>query len=122
MERDGNAICQVSRDSLYLGVMERFASREAFLIWDGRPNKGARRAVPRHLHKKAATLIDKLINTATLKDCSSYPPGWRFKELHGKLRGTYQIRIDEQYRIRFQWDPRRGAVGIDIGEFHGEDD
>ena len=52
----------------------------------------------------------------------SYPPGWRFKELHGKLRDTYQIRIDGQYRIRFKWDQIHGAVGIVVGEFHGEDD
>jgi plasmid maintenance system killer protein len=67
-------------------------------------------------------LIDLVINTATLKDCANYPPGWRFKELHGRLRGTYQIQIDAQYRIRFHWDARRGAVGIIAGDFHGEDD
>jgi plasmid maintenance system killer protein len=77
--------------------------------------------LPPKLHFKAAKLIDVVLNTATLMDCSSYPPGWRFKELHGKLRGTYQIRIDGQYRIRFQWDEKYGAVGITLGEFHGED-
>jgi len=102
--------------------MERFGGEEARLIWEGRPNKAARRAIPLKLHAKTAALIDKVLNTASLRDCSSYPPGWRFKELHGKLRGTYQVRIDGQYRIRFQWDPTRGAVGIVVGEFHGEDD
>lgn len=56
-----------------------------------------------------------------LKDCSNYPPGWRFKELHGQLRGTYQVRIDGQYRIRFRWDADHGAVDIMVGEFRGED-
>jgi plasmid maintenance system killer protein len=102
--------------------MERFGSEEARLIWEGRPNKAARRTVPSKLHTKTAALIDKVLNTATLRDCFSYPPGWRFKELHGKLRGTYQVRIDGQYRLRFQWDQTHGAVGIIVGEFHGDDD
>lgn len=102
--------------------MERFGSDEARLIWEGRSSKATRRTVPPKLHPKAASLMDRIINTATLRDCSNYPPGWHFKELHGKLRGTYQIRIDGQYRIRFRWDPRCGAVGVTVGEFHGEDD
>lgn len=102
--------------------MERFGSDEARLIWEGRPNKAARRAVPSNLHQKVANLIDRILNTATLRDCSNYPPGYRFKELHGKLRGTYQIRIDGRYRIRFRWDQHRGAIGITVGEFYGEDD
>src|SRR5271166_3719173 len=102
--------------------MERFGSKEARLIWEGGVSKSTRRILPPRLHRKAAGLLDRLLNTATLQDCSSYPPGWRFKQLHGKLRGTYQMRIDGQYRIRFQWDSAHGAVGITVGEFHGDDD
>ena len=100
--------------------MVRFGSNEAHQIWDGRPNKAARQTVPSRLHAKTAALIDKVLNTATLRDCFSYPPGWRFEERHGRLRGTYQVRFDGQYRLRFQWDPTHGAVGIVVGEFHGE--
>ena len=101
--------------------MERFGCDEARLIWQGRANKAARRVLPPHLHQKAARLMDRVLNTATLKDCANYPPGWRFKQLHGTLRGTYQIRIDGQYRIRFHWDQHHGAVSVTLGEFHGED-
>ena len=76
---------------------------------------------PTGLHRKAASLLDRLLNTATLQDCYNYPPGWRFKELHGKLRGTYQVRLDDKYRIRFRWDTMHGAVAITVGEFHGDD-
>ncbi|TAM91072.1 hypothetical protein EPN42_04950 [bacterium] len=102
--------------------MERFGRDQARLIWEGRQSKSTRRTLPQDLHEKAAMRIDQLLNTATLGDCSNFPPGWRFKELHGKLRGTYQIRIDGRYRIRFRWDPTCGAIDIDVGEFHGEDD
>jgi plasmid maintenance system killer protein len=66
--------------------------------------------------------MDTILNTATLKDCSSYPPGWRFKSLRGKLQGTYQVRIDDQYRIRFHWDIEQGGVGIVIGDIHDQDE
>lgn len=102
--------------------MERFGSPEARLIWEGRPTKGARRVLPSNLHEKTARMFDVILNTATLQDCVGYPPGWRFKELHGRRRGTYQVRIDRRYRIRFRWDPTLGAVGIIVGEFHGDDD
>lgn len=75
-----------------------------------------------HLHEKAAKLVDVLLNTATLNDCGRYLPGWRFKALHGKLRGVYQIRIDDQYRIRFRWDSDHGPMNIVVGEFRGENE
>ncbi len=101
--------------------MERFGTKEARLIWEGKSDKAVRRILPPELHRKTARLLDTLLNTASLQDCSNYPPGWRFKELHGKLRGTYQIRIDDRYRVRFRWDVTHGAVGITVGEFHGDD-
>ena len=87
-----------------------------------RPDKVARRALPTNLHAKAAAQMDAILNTATLKDCSSYPPGWRFKALRGKLRGLYQVRVDDRYRIRFRWNVEQGAVGIVVGNFHDEDE
>jgi plasmid maintenance system killer protein len=102
--------------------VDRFGDGASRLIWEGKANKAARRILPFYLHAKAAKLIDRLLNTASLRDCSHYPPGWRFKELRGKLRGSYQIRIDGQFRIRFRWDRDEGAIAISVGEFHGEDD
>ena len=102
--------------------MERFGSKAARLIWEGRPDKAARRALPSILHPKVAAQMDTILNTANLKDCSNYPPGWRFKALSGKLQGTYQVRVDVRYRIRFRWDVERGAVGIVVGDFHDQDE
>ena len=66
--------------------------------------------------------MDTILNAATLKDCSSFPPGWRFKVLHGKQQGVFQVRIDGRYRIRFRWDEQYGAIDVTAGEFHDEDD
>lgn len=102
--------------------MERFGNESSRLIWEGRPNKATRRLVPSPLHAKTAARIDTILNTATLKECSSFPPGWHFKVLHGKQRGAFQVRIDDRYRIRFRWDEQYGAVDVTAGEFHDEDD
>lgn len=93
----------------------------ARLIWEGQSSKATRRVLPTKLHTKAASRMDVVLNTATRKDCSSFPRGWRFKQLHGNLQGTYQVMIDGKYRIRFRWDPEQGAVGIIVGDFHDED-
>jgi len=102
--------------------LERFGNESSRLIWEGRPNKATRRLVPSSLHAKTAARIDTILNTATLKECSSFPPGWHFKVLHGKQRGAFQVRIDDRYRIRFRWDEQYGAVDVTAGEFHDEDD
>jgi proteic killer suppression protein len=65
--------------------------------------------------------MDTILNVASLDDCWSFPPGWHFKALHGKQRGTFQVRIDQQYRIRFRWDDQHGAIDITAGDFHDED-
>jgi len=102
--------------------LERFGNDASRLIWEGRPNKATRRLVPSPLHAKTAARMDTILNTATLKECSSFPPGWHFKVLHGKQRGVFQVRLDDRYRIRFRWDEQYGAVDVTAGEFHDEDD
>jgi plasmid maintenance system killer protein len=67
-------------------------------------------------------MIDRIINTDSLHHFGGFPPGWRFKSLHGRHRGKYQVRIDGQYRIRFRWDECFGAIEITVGDFHGDDD
>jgi plasmid maintenance system killer protein len=66
--------------------------------------------------------MDTILNTATLDECSSFPPGWQFKVLRGRQRGVFQVRIDGRYRIRFRWDEQYGAVDVTAGDFHDEDD
>ncbi len=47
------------------------------------------------------------------------PPGNRFEALHGDRAGQYSIRINDQWRICFNWsEERREAYNIEIVDYH----
>jgi plasmid maintenance system killer protein len=50
---------------------------------------------------------------------NALPPGADFKALHGRLRGTYQLRIAGPYRVRFRWAENR-SYDIEARNFHDE--
>jgi len=53
---------------------------------------------------------------AKLTDLKS-PPGNRLESLKGDLRGCYSIRINEQWRVVFEWSPD-GASNVRIPDYH----
>lgn len=69
---------------------------------------GLRRTAPRKL-----LILDA---AETLNDLRS-PPGNRLEKLRGDRAGEYSIRINEQWRICFQW--RDGdAYEVEIADYH----
>jgi proteic killer suppression protein len=57
-----------------------------------------------------------LLDAAQALDDLKLPPGNRLKKLHGDRKGQYSIRINDQYRICFEW---RGhdAYNVDITDY-----
>ena len=45
------------------------------------------------------------------------PPGNRLEKLTGDREGQYSIRINDQWRICFQWD-RGDAFNVEIADYH----
>lgn len=45
------------------------------------------------------------------------PPGNRLEALKGNRAGQYSIRINDQWRICFQWDGS-GATDVEIVDYH----
>jgi proteic killer suppression protein len=45
------------------------------------------------------------------------PPGNRLEKLHGEREGQYSIRINDQWRICFQWIDG-GALNVEIVDYH----
>jgi plasmid maintenance system killer protein len=99
-------------------VRERFASEEAWQIWNGETTKATRRVLPQGLHRKARMVLERVVLAAQPNDLA-HKGG--FKMLHGNLRGVYQFRIEGAYRVRFEWEQGH-AVRIKCGEFHDEDE
>jgi len=46
-----------------------------------------------------------------------FPPGNRLEALKGDRRGQYSIRVNEQYRLCFEWT-EDGATMIELVDYH----
>lgn len=51
-----------------------------------------------------------------LRDLRS-PPGNRLEALHGNRAGQYSIRINDQFRICFEWTDA-GPTSVEIVDYH----
>lgn len=59
--------------------------------------------------------LQQLDSAATLEFLKS-PPGNRLEALKGDRKGSYSIRINDQYRLCFRWDD--GAHDVIIIDYH----
>ncbi len=58
--------------------------------------------------------LDRLEATTTLQDLAALP-GNRFEALKGNRKGQYSIRINDQWRVCFQWPKGSpGPVNVEI--------
>ena len=76
----------------------------------------ASRKIPSEITKTALKKLD-ILNAAEQLDELRVPPGNRLEALKGNLRSYYSIRINNQWRIIFQWD--NGNVSqVEIIDYH----
>jgi toxin HigB-1 len=68
--------------------------------------------------RQAETRLDRLEAAVDLQDLAGFP-GNRLEALKGDRRGQYSIRINEQWRICFEW-PRHspGPTNVEIVDYH----
>ncbi len=93
-------------------VIRSFANRETQRIWEG----AGSRKLPRDIQNVARRKLRMLNNAAGLDDLK-VPPGNRLEMLKGNLRGSYSIRINEQWRLCFRWE-RGDAYDVEIVDYH----
>jgi proteic killer suppression protein len=69
--------------------------------------------------ERAARLkLDRLEAAASLGDLAALP-GNRFEALSGDRKGEYSIRINDQWRICFEWPDRApGPSNVEIVDYH----
>ncbi len=69
--------------------------------------------------RRAAQLkLDRLQAAPGLGDLAVLP-GNRFEALKGKRKGQYSIRINDQWRICFEWpEGSLGPVNVEIVDYH----
>ncbi len=79
-------------------------------------SKAARRTLPAHLHPQARRRLAALDAMVTLADLALFP-GWRIEQLKGDRMGQYSIRINDQYRICFEWNGL-DVFDVEITDYH----
>lgn len=84
-------------------------------IFDGEDTKLARKTLPSQLHEKAGKILDRLNSAVSLQSLSL--PGLRLEKLKGDRAGQHSIRINDQYRICFNWTDA-GAGDVEIVDYH----
>jgi toxin HigB-1 len=70
------------------------------------------------IERSAQLKLDRLEAAVTLRDLTVLP-GNRFEALSGNRRGQFSIRINEQWRICFEWpDGAPGPHNVEIVDYH----
>ena len=79
-------------------------------------NSRRTRSIATDIKRTAVRKLD-MINAALSVDDLRSPPGNRLEALRGDLRGYYNIRINEQWRIIFRWSDG-AAEDVEIVDYH----
>ena len=93
-------------------MIESFASKDTekvFLGW-------VSRKLPRNIQRTARRKLLYLHDADDIGDLRA-PPGNRLEKLSGNREGQYSIRINEQWRICFEWLNDK-AHNVEIVDYH----
>jgi proteic killer suppression protein len=93
-------------------MIRSFDDNETEKIWDGERS----RRLPSDIQNIARRKL-RAINRATKPDDLRVPRGNWLEELKGKRKGTYSIRINDQWRICFRW-VEGDADDVRIEDYH----
>ena len=70
------------------------------------------------IERQAWLKLDRLETATALKDLAALP-GNRFEALAGDRKGQYSIRINDRWRICFEWPDRTpGPSKVEIVDYH----
>jgi len=96
-------------------VIRSFGNRLAQDLFDDRAS-GAARRFPADLRRAARRKLLYLHDAAELRDLR-VPPGNRLEALKGRWKGFHSIRINDQWRLVFQWDAGN-ASAVQVVDYH----
>ena len=91
-----------------------FRNEETELIWHGSFSKKIK--LPTNLHNLARRKL-RMIAAADALETLNIPPNNRLERLKGNREGQWSIRINEQWRICFQWQ-NGSAHNVEITDYH----
>jgi proteic killer suppression protein len=93
-------------------MIQTFADPETEAIWTGVRSLKLPPDIQQTARRKLRQL-NRVVRPAELR----IPRGNRFEELKGDRKGTYSLRINDQWRITFRWRDG-GADDVRIEDYH----
>ena len=97
-------------------MIQSFKNQGTEDIFNGKNTKAARKICPRDMWHIASRKFDQLDSIIFLNELR-IPPGNRFEGLNGDRKDQYSIRINDQYRVCFEWS-ELGPVEVEIVDYH----
>ncbi len=85
-------------------------------VFNGQSSQIPRKTCPQAIWKVAARKLDQLDSVESLEELK-VPPGNRLESLSGNRKGQRSIRINDQFRICFQWG-ESGPNEVEITDYH----
>ncbi|MCY3683566.1 MAG: type II toxin-antitoxin system RelE/ParE family toxin [Gemmatimonadetes bacterium] len=89
-----------------------FKDKEAEKIFKGRFSKKLPQNI-QHIAERKLILLHQSTNLNDLR----VPPSNRLEALKGNRRGQHSIRINDQWRICFEWN-EDGVYAVEIVDYH----
>jgi proteic killer suppression protein len=93
-------------------MLRSFAGKETERVWQRRRSRVLDPNVQRVALRKLA-----ILDAAEALEDLRVPPGNRLEKLNGDRAGQYSIRINQQWRICFEWTPA-GPESVEIVDYH----
>ncbi len=93
-------------------MIQSFADAETALIWSGRRSRRLAADIQAVALRKL-----RLLNQARVLSDLRAPPGNRLEALKGERAGQYSIRVNDQWRICFNWR-EGGPADVQIVDYH----
>lgn len=93
-------------------MIRSFRDRETERIWAGRRS----RKLPQQIQSRALMKLQQLNASGSLDDLR-IPAGNRLERLSGHRTNQWSIRINDQWRICFEWR-EANAHGVEICDYH----
>ncbi len=93
-------------------MIRTFKDKEAEKIFKGRFSKKLPQNI-QHIAERKLILLHQSTNLNDLR----VPPSNRLEALKGNRRGQHSIRINDQWRICFEWN-ENGVYAVEIVDYH----
>lgn len=93
-------------------MINSFGNKETRKIWEGERIRG----LPIEIQEIARRKLRMLNNSQNVSDLM-IPPSNRLEKLKGNFKAFYSIRINDQWRIIFQWK-NGNAEQVEVIDYH----